>query len=74
MVRSVCLTCLALLAACASRDARPPSVVIDTLPNGVVSVRNYAPSAWQDSATWHFQEVTSIEPQDSGSAGLVNPG
>lgn len=68
------LATLAVLAACASHDSRPPSVVIDTLPNDVVSVRNYAPSAWRDSTTWHFEEVTRIEPQDSGSEGLVNPG
>ncbi len=68
------LAMLVLLAACASRDARPPSVVIDTLPNGVVSVRNYAPSAWRDSATWRFTEVARIEPGDSGAEALLNPG
>lgn len=74
MVRSVYLSFVALLAACVSRDPSPPAVVIDTLPNGVVSVRNYAPSAWRDSSTWHFEEVTRLEPRDSGSDGLVNPG
>lgn len=74
MVRSVYLSFVALLAACVSRDPSPPAVVIDTLPNGVVSVRNYAPSAWRDSSTWHFEEVTRLEPRDSGSEALVNPG
>jgi hypothetical protein len=64
---------LLFLAACASHDS-PPAYVIDTLPSGVTTVRNYAPSAWRDSTTWHFEEVTRIEPRDSGAGALVNPG
>jgi hypothetical protein len=68
------LAMLTLLAACASCDSRPTSVVIDTLPSGVTTVRNYTPSAWCDSATWHFEELTRLEPRDSGFDALVNPG
>lgn len=62
-----------LLAACTTHDTRPTSV-IDTLPSGVVAVHNNAPSAWRDSATWQFEEVTRIESRDSGAEALVNPG
>jgi hypothetical protein len=62
------------LAACASRDSRSAAAVIDTLPGGIVSVHNGAPSAWRDSATWQFEEVTRIESRDSGAEALVNPG
>lgn len=69
-----CILLLILLAACTSRDMRPASAVIDTLPSGIVSVHNNAPSVWHDSTSWHFEEVTRIAPQASGAEALVNPG
>jgi hypothetical protein len=67
-------TILLLLAACSPRDSRPPAAVIDTLPGGVVSVRNYTPQEWRDSTTWHYVETGRVAPRDSGSRALVNPG
>jgi hypothetical protein len=69
-----CVLLIATLAACASRDSRSAAAVIDTMPGGIVAVHNSAPSAWRDSATWHFEEVTRIESRDSGAEALVNPG
>lgn len=69
-----CILLIVCLAACASRDSRSAAAVIDTLPGGIVAVHNSAPSAWRDSATWRFEEVTRIVPSDSGAHALVNPG
>jgi hypothetical protein len=74
MTRRLRLITLALLSACAPRDSRRTSVVIDTLPSGIIAVHNNVPAAWHDSTTWHFEEVTRIEPQASGAEALVNPG
>ncbi len=59
------------LAACGSRsDAatalNPP--VIDSLPGGIVHVRNTGPTAWTDTNGWRLVEVAAIDPAD-GSPG-----
>jgi hypothetical protein len=63
------------LTACASRDSRPAAAVIDTLPNGTITVHNTGPSAWTDSShAWHFVEVARIEGTADTTSPLINPG
>lgn len=62
-----------LLAACATRDSRP-TTVIDTLPSGVITVHNSAPAAWSDSGhAWRFREVARIIGTDGAASALINP-
>lgn len=75
MVRSSSLPCLLLLAACTSRDSRPATATIDTLPDGIISVHNTGPAAWTDSAhAWHFVEVARIEGTADTTSPLIEPG
>jgi hypothetical protein len=69
------LAMLALLAACTSRDSRLASAVVDTLPNGVITVHNTGPTAWTDSShAWKFLEVARIEGTADTTSPLINPG
>jgi hypothetical protein len=70
MKRYVTAPALALFAACSSvgadRALNPP--VIDTLPGGIVHVRNTGPTAWTDTNGWKLVQVAAINPPD-GSPG-----
>lgn len=66
----------ALLAACGTPDKpavalNPP--VIDTLPGGIVHVRNTGPTGWSDTNGWKLLPVASINPPDGapGEIGAV---
>jgi hypothetical protein len=62
-------------AGCASVDAPPlATATFDTLPGGIVSVTNAAPTAWaDDSSGWKFVETLRVSP-DSGPGQLNIPG
>lgn len=63
------------LAGCTSRDSRLATAVVDTLPNGVITVHNTAPAAWSDSShAWRFVEVARIEGTADTTSPLINPG
>ena len=69
-----CILPLILLAACTPRDSRPASAVIDTLPNGIITVHNIGPTRWTDSAhAWHFVEVARIEGTADTTSPLIEP-
>lgn len=63
------------LAACASRDSRLTAAVIDTLPNGTITVHNTGPTLWTDSANaWRLVEVARIEGTADTTSPLMEPG
>jgi hypothetical protein len=68
-----CVLLAACLAACASRDSRPESVVIDTLPGGIPRVTSAAPTAWGDTNGWKLVGLDSISPAAGSPGELVNP-
>lgn len=67
-VRSLRVLALLLVAACGSRDATARRATVDTLPGGIVRVRNAAPSAWPDTSGWRLVEERVIDPPE-GSPG-----
>ncbi|HET8632558.1 MAG TPA: hypothetical protein VFL88_00310 [Gemmatimonadales bacterium] len=70
-----CVLLLILVTACASRDSRLATAVVDTVPNGVITVHNTGPTAWTDSShAWHFAEVARIEGTADTTSPLINPG
>ena len=69
VVRWPTLFILLTLAACGSgadTTLNPPK--IDTLPGGIVHVRNTGPTAWTDTNGWKLVQVAAINPPD-GSPG-----
>lgn len=68
-----CILLLVLLAACTSRDSRPASVVIDTLPGGIPRVTSTAPTGWSDTNGWKLVEIDSIAPPAGTLGELINP-
>jgi hypothetical protein len=70
-----CVLLAACLAACASRDSRVASPVIDTLPGGIITIHNTGPTGWTDSAgAWHLVEVARIEGTADTTSPLIEPG
>lgn len=66
---------LLLLAACTSRDSRLATAVVDTLPNGLITVHNTGPTTWTDSShAWKFVEVARIDGTADTTSPLINPG
>jgi len=60
---------LLTLAACgggADTALNPP--IVDTLPGGIVHVRNTGPTAWRDTSGWRWTPATVIKPAE-GSPG-----
>jgi hypothetical protein len=69
VVRRPALITLLTLAACSSGAGtalNPPKV--DTLPGGIVQVRNTGPTAWRDTSGWRWTPTSVIKPTD-GSPG-----
>jgi hypothetical protein len=65
----------ACLTACTSRNTRPAAAVIDTLPNGTITVHNTGPTLWTDSANaWRLVEVARIEGTTDTTSPLIEPG
>jgi hypothetical protein len=64
---------LALLAGCVSREPRPASVVIDTLPGGIPRVTSSAPAGWTDTNGWRFVELPPVAPPAGSPGELINP-
>ena len=74
-MRGWLITAGCLLAACASRDARLATAVIDTLPSGAITIHNTGPTRWADSAhAWRFVEVARIEGTADTTSPLIAPG
>ncbi len=71
--RRVLLVAL-LLSACARTDtATLATPLIDTLPGGIVRVRNPGPTAWTDSSGWRLVEELTIAGTPDSSSELSNP-
>jgi hypothetical protein len=69
VVRWPALITLLTLAACSGGGdtaLNPPKV--DTLPGGIVQVRNTGPTAWRDTSGWRWTPTSVITPVD-GSPG-----
>jgi hypothetical protein len=69
------LVSLALLAAC----GRAPSTAlskphVDTLPSGLIEVRNDGPSAWVDTNGWRFVQVGEIRGETGTASELAQVG
>jgi hypothetical protein len=64
------LLLIAFLVACGEHKTSGVTVTVDTLPSGVITVRNSAPMTWGDSAhLWRFVEIARIE----GTADTASP-
>lgn len=46
---------------------------VDTLPGGIVEVKNDGPSAWADTDGWKLQPATRVSSGDEGPGSLSNP-
>lgn len=67
--------CLPLLAACGGAQAKtalnPP--VIDTLPGGVVRVKNTGPTLWTDTNGWKLVLERTIQPAEGSPGEIGDP-
>jgi hypothetical protein len=61
------------LTACASRDSRLASAVVDTLPGGIPRVTSTVPTAWTDTSGWKLVELDPIAPAAGSPGELINP-
>jgi hypothetical protein len=61
------------LAACAPRDSRLASAVVDTLPGGIPRVTSTVPTAWTDTSGWKLVELNPIAPATGSPGELINP-
>ena len=67
------LALLALLTACASRDTRLATAIVDTLPGGIVRVTSSAPTGWTGTDGWKLVELPAIQPAQGSPGELINP-
>lgn len=70
------LAALLAIAACSGADASTGNAIIDTLPGGIIEVKNPRPSGWSDSSArgaWKLVEVGRIAPEEGEPGELVEP-
>lgn len=70
------LAAVAIVTACAGADASTGNAIIDTLPGGIIEVKNPRPSGWSDSSAagaWKLVEVQRIAPGEGEPGELVEP-
>ena len=73
-MRYAFLLSIALVTACSRGEvATRAAAVIDTLPGGVVRVRNTAPTGWTDSSGFRLVEDLTITGTAGGTSELANP-
>lgn len=66
---------LIIVAACGHGGSAALSTPkVDTLPGGMVEVKNDGPSAWADSSGWRLVEVRHFKGDSSGPGELTQPG